>query len=157
MVTSRIVLPNEDFFAEATCMMAEGKEVSFTPKGNSMLPFIRGGEDSVVVISPDKIEVGDIVLADVSGKYIMHRVFAVDGENIVMMGDGNIKGKEKCRKSDVIGRVKEIHKGKKTVIPGKGRLWRRLLPIRRYLLWIYRKLWPVKTPKQQIESSNYAE
>ena len=156
-MTNKIVLPNEVILGEAAKMIAEGSSVSFTPKGNSMLPFIRGGEDTVVVTSADNVEVGDIVLAVASGRYLMHRVFSIDGDNIVMMGDGNIRGKERCQKSDIIGKVKEIHKGEKVIIPGKGRLWRRLLPIRRYLLWIYRKLWPVKTPKEQIEISNYAE
>ena len=33
-----------------------------------------------------------------------------------------------------------IEKGKRTVVPGKARLWRALKPIRRYLLAIYRRI-----------------
>ena len=78
---------------------------------------------------------GDIALFKVGGRYFLHRVFAVDGDRIVFMGDGNSRGKEHCRTCDVIGRVtKIIKKDGREVRPGKGRLWRRLLPFRRYIM-----------------------
>ena len=71
----------------------------------------------------------------------MHRVFAVEGENLTLMGDGNICGTEHCVSDDVIALVTEIHKenGKK-VIPGKAAFWRRIRPLRRYILAIYKRV-----------------
>ncbi len=131
-----VVLPNEQVFEPVRGFIAEGKSVIFRPKGNSMLPFIRGGRDSVE-LSPleSPLQVGDIALFKVGGRYFLHRVFAVDGDRIVFMGDGNSRGKEHCRTCDVIGRVtKIIKKDGREVRPGKGRLWRRLLPFRRYIM-----------------------
>ncbi|MBQ6177897.1 MAG: S24/S26 family peptidase [Bacteroidales bacterium] len=122
--------------------LGEGKEVVMTPKGNSMLPFIKGDRDSVVLTKPSKpFEVGDIVLAKVGQRYIMHRIFAVEGDSLTLMGDGNVCGTESCHTSDVIGLVTEIRKENgKIVKPGKGALWRSLRPIRRYILAIYKRV-----------------
>ena len=123
-------------------LLMEGREVEMTPKGSSMLPFIKGDRDSVVLTKPAKpFEVGDIVLAKVGGRYIMHRIFSVEGNDLTLMGDGNIRGTESCASSDVIGLVTEIHKENgKVVKPGKGALWRTLMPFRRYILAIYKRV-----------------
>jgi hypothetical protein len=149
----KLVLPNGILLGEVEKLLSEGKEVSFTPRGNSMLPFLRGGEDSVVLCGVKDIEVGDMLLVRLSDRYVLHRVWSIDGEKVVMMGDGNIRGKEKCLKKDVVGKVREIHKRKsgKTVIPDKGRIWRMLLPVRRYILWLYKKIWPV-SPLPEVET-----
>jgi len=97
----------------------------------------------------EKLEVGDILLVCMHGNYVMHRLFEIDGDKLTLMGDGNLAGKEHCLRSDVIAVVKEIlrngaleKEGRKVrkVQPGKGRLWRMLLPFRRYLLAIYRRV-----------------
>ena len=134
------VLPNHVLLEEAAALMEEGREVCFTPLGNSMLPFIRGGKDSVQVKKLPDVEVGDIVLARLPGRYVMHRVFSRNGEQLVLMGDGNIAGTESCTTADILGTVTAIYKGKRTVQPGKGRFWRALLPVRRYILAIYRRI-----------------
>ncbi|MBR1927428.1 MAG: S24/S26 family peptidase [Bacteroidales bacterium] len=138
----RKVVDMELYMGGISTFLAEGREVVMTPKGSSMLPFIKGDRDSVVLASPSgPLEVGDIVLAKVGQRYIMHRIFAVEGDSLTLMGDGNIYGTESCSSSDVIGVVKEIHKeGSKVVRPGKGVLWRRLRPFRRYILAIYKRV-----------------
>ena len=130
------------FMSGIETLLGEGKDVKMTPKGASMLPFIKGHRDSVVLTTPCRpLEVGDIVLARVGERYIMHRIFAVNGDNLTLMGDGNICGTESCSASDVIGLVKEIHKENgKVVKPGKGTFWRFLKPLRRYLLFIYKRV-----------------
>ena len=55
-------LPNEVLLGEISALLAEGREVAFTPKGTSMLPFIRGGRDSVTLKKLAEVKVGDIVL-----------------------------------------------------------------------------------------------
>lgn len=134
-------IPNEILLEEVAAVLREGREAVITPTGNSMLPFIRGGVDRVVLTLRDKLAVGDIVLARFNGRYLLHRIIALDGEAVTLMGDGNLKGRERGRAADVIGTVTAIIKpdGRRRV-PGKGRLWRLLLPVRRYLLAIYRRL-----------------
>ena len=136
----RKVIPNEIMLAEVGTLLGEGRDVSLTPRGNSMLPFIVGGKDSVTLRKLDTIKVGDIVLAHLSDtRYVLHRVISTDGDVITMMGDGNIAGTERCNKSDILGTVITIN-GKD---PAKGVIWGKLKPIRKYLLafyWILRSI-----------------
>jgi hypothetical protein len=63
------------------------------------------------------------------------------------MGDGNLIGRERCRREDVIGKAVKIMKKDREIdcqSPShlrKAAIWRSLLPIRRYLLAIYRRLY----------------
>lgn len=142
-VTEVRFLELKNYFNLVESFLKEGKEVRITPKGDSMRPFIIGGRDSVVLTSLTRSpEVGDIVLAMVKGRYIMHRVIMVEGSRLTLMGDGNVKGTERCVVDDVKGIVSEIHKESgRRVKPGKGRIWRLLLPIRKVLLVIHKRIW----------------
>ena len=135
------VIPNDSLLGEVAAVLAEGREAVITPTGNSMLPFIRGGTDRVVLRKNDRVDVGDIVLMHTGGRYILHRVIAVDGDAVTLMGDGNLQGTEHGTTGEVVGTVSEIIRpsGQRRT-PGKGRLWRVLKPVRRYLLAIYRRL-----------------
>ena len=136
------VIGEEGFFQAAQMVLAEGKGVVFTPKGNSMLPFIRSGRDSVV-LSPlaRPLEIGDILLVKIDERYFLHRVLNLHGNEVTLMGDGNLHQKERCLTTDVIGIVTEIRRENgKIVIPGKGKFWRMIRPLRRYLLAFYRRV-----------------
>jgi len=120
--------------------LKEGKVVPLVPQGISMLPFIKGGEDQVYLLKKDKVEVGDIVLVEYHGKHILHRVYAIDGERITLMGDGNLEGTEQVEADEVLGTVVEIvHDGRQRK-PKKAWLWRKLLPFRKGLLKLHRKI-----------------
>ena len=135
------VVANQVLLEDAARLMEEGREVNFTPLGSSMLPFIRGGKDSVILRKMPTVEVGDIALVRLEGpRYVLHRVIRKDGNKLTLMGDGNIAGTEDCTVSDVLGTVTAIVKRKRTITPGKGRWWRILKPIRRYILAIYRRI-----------------
>lgn len=136
----KVILPNDLMLGEVSQLLHEGREVVMTTKGNSMRPFIRGEVDNVRLQRPKELKVGDIVLARFEGRYILHRIIGIKGEQVTMMGDGNLQGVEQVRKSDVSGVVVEIitPEGKRRK-PSKGRIWHFLLPFRKYLLKIYRK------------------
>lgn len=135
--------PNDLLLGEVERLLAEGRDVMLVPKGRSMLPFIRGGTDKVLLRKPSvsELSVGDIVLARKDGgQYVMHRIIAIAGERITLMGDGNLHGTEVVEKKDVAGKVMEILTPTgQHYKPTQGWLWRKLLPIRKYLLKIYRK------------------
>lgn len=131
------VLPNEVVLEEAATLLEEGREVSITPLGSSMLPFIRDGKDTVTLKLLSHIEVGDIVLARLPGpRYVLHRVVDRNRSLLTLMGDGNLRGTESCTRDDVMGTVTAIN-GRK---PGNGVLWRLLKPFRRLFLAIYRRI-----------------
>jgi hypothetical protein len=141
-MTEKRVIPNEILLGEVTSLLAEGQEVVLLTKGGSMMPFLRSERDSVALRKLEKVEVGDIVLAHLGGgRYVLHRIIAIDGDNVILMGDGNIKGTESCLKSDISGTVVRILKASgKEYVPGKGRWWRALKPFRRYILGVYRRI-----------------
>ena len=144
---AKITLPNEIFFADVAALVKQGHAVTISAKGASMYPFIRPSRDRVVLSAPASVSVGDIVLALLDGSnYVLHRVESIDGESVCLMGDGNICGTEQCVRDEVIAKAVRIIKGKKQIdCTGrchrvKATLWRWLLPVRRYLLAIYRRI-----------------
>lgn len=135
------VLPNDILLGEVTALLREGRDAVIIPKGSSMLPTIRGDRDRVTLHRQEEVRDGDIVLVHTGGRYILHRVIAVDGDALTLMGDGNLQGTEHCTTQDVCGTVIEIQRpGGRARKPGPGRFWRAIKPLRRYILGIYRRL-----------------
>jgi len=79
--------------------------------------------------------------------YVIHRIVALSDENVVLMGDGNLVQREYCKRSEVYAKVVCVVKpnGKKCPTGAfweriAAKVWYILLPVRNYLLWIYRKV-----------------
>lgn len=143
----KVTVANEELLSEVVKLLSEGNSVTIKAKGNSMLPFIVGDRDSVVLQRKDTFAIGNIVLAKIAPKhYVLHRIMQMNDDNVSLMGDGNLKGIEKCSTSNVCGyAIAIIHKGKEIDCNSKkellkAKIWRTLLPIRRYLLAIYRRI-----------------
>lgn len=138
-------IANDILIPELARLIAEGKEVRFTPSGVSMRPFIEGDRDSVIL---RKLECaprrGDILLAQVSTlcgntTYVLHRLIRIENETYILQGDGNLAGEERCALGDIIGRVTRIENpdGRRKMLT-RGRVWYALRPVRKWLLKIYR-------------------
>ena len=138
-------IPNDDFFPDVVAILDEGKQVTIPVKGFSMLPFIRGIRDLVVLEKRDTYVPYDIVLFRCGGRYVLHRILTVDGNRVEIQGDGVVKNTEKVLLEDIAGKVITILRdGKAAVDPDspkqlrRARRWRRLRPVRRPLLLAYR-------------------
>ena len=133
---------------EASRLVSEGLCVTLPVNGQSMLPFIIGGKESVILQKPENLKVGHVVLAWVDGNhYVVHRITQIDGTTVTLMGDGNLVGVEHCQMSDVRALATHVvdAKGGKHYLYSKWRMrgvnvWNKLHPIRRYILGIYRRL-----------------
>jgi hypothetical protein len=148
----KMVIDNDAFFADVLAVLDQGKRVTIPVKGYSMLPFIRGGKDLVVLEKAgDVLKADDIVLFHIGpadgGRYVMHRILSIDGDKVDIMGDGVPYNHEHVRRSQILAKAVEIIRaGKRPVDPyasGQLRLvhfWQRLRPVRRYILYIYRHL-----------------
>lgn len=144
----KVNIANEILIPEVIRLLDQGKSVTLRARGNSMLPFITGDRDSVVLSRQNRpAQVGDIVLADLGERhYVIHRIYAIKGNQVTLMGDGNIRGTEQCAMDDIIGQVIQVvRKGKNircdsTTERLGAKLWKWLLPCRRYLLAIYRRI-----------------
>lgn len=144
---NKVVMPNDILLGEVSRLVAEGEKVTIMTKGNSMLPFIRGGRDSVSLVRPERLEPGMIALAEVSeGVYVLHRIMSVEDGTVVLMGDGNLKGREKCRTTDVKAIATYIIRNGRRIDTAarrhqrQARIWKSLLPVRRWLLAFYRRI-----------------
>lgn len=147
---------NEVLFPEISKALEKGETWEITVKGTSMLPTIVGGRDLVVLKASHCYSKDDIVLFDYHRKSgtvtLLHRIIRIEGDNVVIRGDGVAESVERCRLSDIRGKVTTIlRKGEKAIDPySRGqifrlRLWNALRPLRRYILFLYRHLpWMIK-------------
>ena len=138
-------LPNDAWLGEVSQMLREGKPYAIYVKGYSMRPFIEHTRDRVFLEKRDSYNVGDAVLAQIApGHYVLHRIIEKQGENLTLQGDGNVKGVELCREQDVSGVVTQYIRPNRTIsaddpkLIRRIKLWRKLRPVRKYLLFIYK-------------------
>ena len=141
-------MTDHEIIEEAILLVDEGVSVTLPVNGNSMLPFIIGGKESVILQQPESPDVGDVVLAWVDGcRYVVHRIVRIDGERVTLMGDGNLVGTEHCLLNDIKARVTHVVSAdnKERDLHNRWRmhaakLWYWLRPLRRVLLAIYRRV-----------------
>ena len=137
-------MPNDAWLGEVSQMLNEGKPYAIYVKGYSMRPFIEHTRDRVFHEKRDSYNVGDAVLAQIApGHYVLHRIIGKQGDSLTLQGDGNLKGVELCKEQDVSGVVTQYIRPNRTIpaddpkLIRRIKLWRKLRPIRRYLLFIY--------------------
>ena len=143
------MISDNEIIRNAIALVNEGMRVTFPVKGYSMLPFIIGSKESVDLVKPDKVKVGDVVLAWVEGcRYVVHRIIRIDGDRVTLMGDGNIAGVEHCRTDEVAAVAMAVVDTRGRHHPlytpwrqHASRIWWRLLPVRRWILAVYRRTW----------------
>lgn len=151
METRNLQVPNKVLIGAVKELLREGRTATFRVKGVSMRLFLENERDLVKLepARPESIAVGDVVLAEIApDSYVLHRVIHRDGEQLTLMGDGNLVGTESCSATDVVGVATAFYrKGRKRPDLVSGRKWRvysylwlRLKPLRRLILGIYRRL-----------------
>lgn len=137
---------DEQILSEAIRLVGEGVQVTLPVNGRSMYPFIIGGRESVVLVKPQKLRVGYVVLARVEGgRHVVHRIVGIDGDRITLMGDGNLQGREHCTVEGVKALAVQVvgETGKKRPLYSPcgnlcAKIWYMARPVRRYLLKIFR-------------------
>lgn len=145
-------LSNASFLPEIRKLLAEGKKVTLRAKGWSMRPFVEHERDLVQIAPclPQSLRKGDVVLAQVQGGYyVIHRIVRLQGEALVLQGDGNVGTVEHCLRNEVLGKIEGFYrKGRKMpdLVTEKkwkmySQIWCLLTPIRPYLLAFYRRIY----------------
>ena len=95
--------------SEVTSLLQTGHRVKLRARGNSMLPFITGDRDSIILQKEKTVHRGDIVLARIPDRgYILHRIIAIRDNEMTLMGDGNLQATEQCNRDQICGTVIEI-------------------------------------------------
>ena len=71
-------ISDNEIIQNAIALVNEGMRVTFPVKGYSMLPFIIGSRESVDLVKPEQIQIGDVVLAWVeNSRYVIHRIIRI--------------------------------------------------------------------------------
>ena len=143
-------MPNDHYIIEEAIRLVDDSIcVTLPVNGRSMLPFIIGGRESVILQKPAKPHVGDVVLTWADGcRYVVHRIIRIDGDQVTLMGDGNLAGTERCRLGDIKAIATHVvdAKGRRRDLYSNWRskaakAWWYLRPVRRYLLAIFRRVY----------------
>ena len=96
--------------------LENGKTVSFIPRGKSMEPMLKGGEDVILLKKPEgRLHLFDVALyyRRETGRYVIHRVvnFKSDG-SYVMLGDNNFEKEYNIKDDDIVAVMTGFyHKG----------------------------------------------
>jgi hypothetical protein len=151
----KMSVDNAVFLPMVVESIERGHTATIIARGNSMRPFIEDGRDKLVFGKADKVSVGDVVLAEIEdGHFVCHRVERIEHGIVTMRGDGNVPckangtGTETFPIERVRAKLVQVIKPGKTYTLATSRTWKiysaiwpRLLPLRRYLLALYRLLW----------------
>lgn len=142
------ILPDDLLIPEVADLIRQGRSVTLTARGNSMNPFITDRRDRVVLspFAETQLQPGAVVLAKTKdSRYVLHRILYRRGNELILSGDGNLNQTECTDTGRVIGLMTAvIRKGKTYQTDGTvwirySFLWKRLAPIRRWLLAIFRR------------------
>lgn len=141
---------NAQLLPEIVKLLDEGHTVTLRLRGNSMRPFLEDNRDRALLVKATNPQTGDPVLAEINpGHYVLHRIISINNDHVTLRGDGNL-GNENCMIGDIKASVIGFYrKGRDTLDYTNGKkwciysfVWTHLYPIRRYLLAIYRRVYP---------------
>lgn len=120
-----------------------------TPLGNSMFPFIRGGEDLAVIFPlKEKPKKFDVMLYErQDGEHVLHRIVKTAAEGYLVRGD-NCYFEEFVTEEQIIGYLGKLFRNgntKKDVLESGGyrtavRLWVLAYPLRRCVHAIWKRM-----------------
>ena len=148
-MTSSIYVPNDVFFEAVKEEILQGKQVRLRARGQSMMPFITGDKDDIVLkqIVKSSFHKGAILLVQLSEKrYVAHRVYRIKGNMLTLKGDGNLRLTEHCTCDDAIAEIVAVIRNGTTIKKGSFKwnasryLWPSNHFLRRVLLGVQRKL-----------------
>ncbi len=142
------------YFTDVADAVLGGRKVLLTARGWSMLPMIWDKRDKLLLapITEDSISVGRLLFVRLSSmRYVLHRVEQVNGNRIVLRGDGNPYQREECDKNEVIAELIVVERDGKIIELGSDTweryecYWPKNGFIRRCLLFLYRRIFVYKS------------
>ena len=116
-------------------VISTGGEFHLAPRGNSMLPLIRPGKDTVVLVAPNDLKKQDIVLYKrANGQFILHRIMHIKKDHLLMCGDNLDYYEYEIKLEDILAKVKDI------LIDGKTKLDTSTKEYKKYVKSRYQKV-----------------
>ena len=138
----------EEFMKDLPTLLEETESVPLIISGNSMLPFLVHGRDTVFLSKvKNPLKKGDIVLyRRLNGAYILHRILKAENGSFVMIGDAQPVKETGIKEEQIIAMVKTV-KRKGKILTEKHftwffykKIWLNIIPLRALIIKIYSKL-----------------
>ena len=108
------VIPTEEYFSLIRRQLAENGHAYVRVTGSSMRPLLRHLRDGVIIVPPDKVRRGDVVLFDrLNGRYALHRVIRVRKNGFTMAGDSQWHVENGLPYEQIVGVAAWIDRGGK--------------------------------------------
>lgn len=119
-----------DYDESIRLVLESGGEFRLYPKGTSMLPLIVQGRDSVSLVKSESYKAGDIAFyLRCDGHYVLHRIIREENGSFTMCGDNQRVLEQGIEPSQIIGKVKYVHRKDKKIAEGD------------FLYCVYKTLW----------------
>ncbi len=103
------VLETEKYFTIIKQMLADHGQAFVRVTGSSMYPLLHHLRDGVILVPPERVRAGDIVLFDRrNGRYALHRVIGMGKRTFTMAGDNQWHMERNLPCEQIVGVVRAI-------------------------------------------------
>ena len=141
-------LPASVLMPEYETLLRHGAELPLVVSGESMLPFLRPGLDTVYLKAADApLRRGDIAFyRRADGSYVLHRVFRAEKGRYWFLGDAQSRAEGPLNASCVFAYVTAVRRGGALLRPESpgwrvfAGPWMKAVRFRRFILKPYRYL-----------------
>ncbi len=141
----------EQIFPVMEEKLKAGGVVTFGPHGQSMLPLVREGKDSVTLSAKKTARVGDVVFyRRPDGHFVLHRIVGKENGKFVLCGDNQTLLEKGVAKEWIIAVMVSVTRGNKEILCESPKykiytkillpLWKGKLLLRSFLGKIKRKI-----------------
>lgn len=139
------LLPPEILVPELVNLLDQTDLVPLVISGGSMTPFLVHGRDTVFLSKvTNTLKRGDMILyRRTSGQYVLHRIYRVNSDCLLLVGDAQTAIESGIRADQVLAIVTAVQRKGKLLRPGDfwwdffEKVWIRIVPLRRSVVRIY--------------------
>ncbi len=102
----------EKIYPTMTAVLDSGGEFKMIATGTSMLPLLRNGKDTIVLIKhPSKLKKYDVPLYRRSdGNFVLHRIVGIKKDGYVLCGDHQFAKEYGVKHSDIVAVLKGFYR-----------------------------------------------
>ena len=142
------VLSPEELMPPLLELMEETDCVHLVISGSSMTPFLVHGRDTVYLTKVHRaLQKGDMILyRRDSGSYILHRIYHVEADSFILVGDAQTELEYGVRQDQILALVCAVRRKGRLLQSGSfwwdffQNIWIRMVPLRPLLRTCYCRL-----------------